>query len=214
MKGFMLIVLIGSGLLSRAAAQEDTSTVLTPEISLSGGVSFPYLPQQFHDYWKKGWNADVGYGYTSSPGTIGYSSVLATVEYSRFVFDVTAFQTKLNLLQKNVTLTRNPTTVFNAMLSYKGTFSWSKRMLAPFFLLGVGYLHLSEGTIVVSGDTAFTISGRSGSAFAWTFGVGVEWPITESIRFFVQGRSILGVIEPTRQYFPLSGGFSYRLGNR
>ncbi|HEY6190771.1 MAG TPA: outer membrane beta-barrel protein [Bacteroidota bacterium] len=214
MKRVLLLILISSSLLTCLHAQDDSSTVKTPEISLSGGVSLPYLPDHFKDYWKKGWNAGAGFGYSTNPGSIGYSTLLATVEYSRWAFDVAAFRTKLNLVQKNVALSRNPTSVFNIMFSYKGTFSPSRRSLAPYFLIGFGYLHLSEGAITCSGDTAFTVSGQSASAFAWSVGVGIEVPVTESIAFFVQGKSTLGVIDPTRQYFPLSGGFTYRLLNK
>ena len=213
MKRFVLIVLFNSCVLARVLAQSDTSTVKTPEISLAGGVSFPYLPEESRDYWKKGWNAEIGYGYSFTPGTLGYSSVLATVGYSRFAFDATGFRTKLNLLQKSLSLTRNPMTAFNIFLSYKGTFSPTVKSLAPYFLIGAGYLHLSEGSIGASGDTTFTIAGQTASAVSWTFGLGVEFPITESVRVFVQGKSILGVLDPTRQYFPLSGGFSYRFPN-
>jgi outer membrane protein with beta-barrel domain len=210
MKCFVLLILMNLCMLSHVLAQDDSSTVKTPEISLAGGVSFPYLPEQSRNYWKKGWNADIGLGYSTDPGSIGYSSLLATFEYARFAFDPVAFQTKLNLLQKNIQLSRNPTTIFNVIVSYKGTFSPTKRSLAPYFLIGIGYLHLSEGTITSTGDTTFTNTGQSASGFAWSVGVGVELPITESIAFFVQGKSTLGVVDPTRQYFPLSGGFTYR----
>jgi opacity protein-like surface antigen len=213
MKRFVLMMLFGSCILSRVLAQDDTSVVKTPEISLAGGVSFPYLPEQFRDYWKKGWNTEIGYGYSMSPGAIGYSSLLATIGYSRFAMDVTGLETKLNLLQKNISLTRNPTTVFTILLSYKGAFSPSKRMIAPYFLIGIGYLHLSAGAIGASGDTTFSIDAQSASAFTWTFGVGIELPVTERIALFVQGKSVLGVLDPTRQYFPLNGGFSYRFPN-
>jgi hypothetical protein len=214
MKRFLLIMVINSSLLMCALAQEDSSSVKTPEVSLAGGISLPYLPDHFKDSWKKGWNAGAGFGYSTSPGSIGYSTLLATVEYTRFAFDQAAFASKANLLQKSVSLSRNPTSIFNIMFSYKGTFSPSRRSLAPYFLIGIGYLHLSEGTITCSGDTSFTITGQSGSAFAWSVGVGVELPVTESIAFFVQGKSTLGVLDPTRQYFPLSGGFTYRFLNK
>jgi len=38
-------------------------------------------------------------------------------------------------------------------------------------------------------------------------GIGIEAPITDEITFFVQGKSVLGVFQEERQYFPLSGGF-------
>ncbi len=214
MKRVLLLILLNSSLLTSLLAQDDTMTVKTPEISLSGGFSLPYLPDHFKDSWKKGWNAGAGFGYSTSPGSIGYSSLLATIEYSRWAFDVAAFQSKAGLLQKSVVLSRNPTNVFNIMFSYKGTFSPSRRSIAPYFLIGFGYLHLSEGTISCSGDTTFTISGQSASAFAWSVGAGIEVPITESIACFVQGKSTLGVLDPTRQYFPLSGGFTYRFLNK
>jgi hypothetical protein len=140
--------------------------------------------------------------------------VFVVLEYSRFAFDVTAFRTKQDLLQKNVTVTRNPVRMIDFLLTYKGSFSPSKKTFAPYFLLGVGLTNLSAGSIDVTGDTAFTVSGQSRSAFAWSAGVGVEMPITESIGFFVQGKSVLGVMDQTRQYFPVSGGFWFRFPSK
>ena len=213
MKRCVLIILFHTCVLSRVIAQDDTSKVKTPEVSLAGGISYPYLPQESKDYWKKGWNTGISYGYSFSPGTVGYSSVFVVVEYARFAFDVTAFRTKQDLLQKNVSVTRNPVRLIDVLLSYKGSFSPTKKTFAPYFLIGIGLINLSAGSIDVTGDTSFTVSGQSRSAFAWSVGLGAEFPITESIGLFVQGKSVLGVIDPTRQYFPISGGFWFRFPN-
>ncbi|TLY30213.1 MAG: hypothetical protein E6K56_07170 [Ignavibacteria bacterium] len=199
MKRCVLIILFHACVLSRVIAQDDTSKVKTPELSLAAGLSYPYLPQEFRDYWKKGWNTEISYGYSFSPGTVGYSSLFVVVEYARFAFDVTAFRTRQDLLQKNVSVTRNPVRMIGALLTYKGAFSLTKTSFAPYFLIGIGVTNLSAGSIDVTGDTSFTVSGQSRSAFAWSAGLGAAFPFTESSGFIVQGKSVLGVIDSTRQ---------------
>ncbi len=214
MKRFVPIIMFNLCLIVPLLAQDDAATVKTPVISLWGGGSIPYLPEYSRQWWKNGWNIGGGYGYDFSPGSVGYSSLLLTAQYARFAFDVNGTLTNLNLLQKKVSLTRNPTTIFDAMLCYKGAFSPGPKTPAPYFLFGIGFLHYSEGAVTATGDTSFTNPAKSQSAFGWTVGAGVEYPVTEMIRVFAQVKSTLGVTDPTRQYFPISGGISYRLGSR
>ena len=178
------------------------------EATVSGGISLPYLPEETRHYLKKGWNTGVGIGMSFEPGSMGYGSIDFTLEYTRFAFDNIAFRNTLS--QANIFVSRNPTTAMTFMLNFKGSFSSTKRSIAPYFLLGVGGAVFSGGAIVVGGDTSFTIEGRSSAAFAWTAGVGVEIPITESVTVFFQGKSLLIVMDETRQYFPLSAGICLR----
>ena len=99
----------------------------------------------------------------------------------------------------------------NVMLNFKGSFSSTKRTIAPYFLLGVGFMNIYQGPIYVSPDSTKSVVSETSSAFAWTFGVGVEFPVGETAHVFIQGRSILGVLDLTRQYFPISGGVNFRL---
>ncbi len=204
-----LCVIISSTLV----AQNDSTQFTRPsikvgEVSLTGGFSYPYLPEDSKNFWKKGWNAGMGIGMSFEPGSIGYVTLEGAVNYNRFAFDQTAFLQTLS--QNNVEVSRKPTEIMTFMLNVKGSFSSTKRTVAPYFIIGIGEMALSAGDILVTGDTTFNIGGDSRSAFAWSFGVGIEVPITESYGFFVQGQSILGTIDPPRQYFPISFGLRFR----
>jgi len=175
---------------------------------ITGGMSFPYLPEQTRHHLKTGWNAGIGVGMSFEPGDMGYGSVDLSLEFNRFAFNNNAFRNTVPL--PNIGVTRNPTTTMSFTLSFKGTFSSTKKSIAPFFLVGVGMTRLSVGDIGVIGDTTYTIAGEKQTGFSWTAGVGVEVPITSSIGMFIQARSVLVVLQQPRQYFPVSAGILLR----
>jgi opacity protein-like surface antigen len=189
----------------------DSSRLKTIEFSLSGGTSIPYLPKDFHDYWKKGWNAGGGIGLTFTPGSTGYGSLLLNADVNRFAFDHTTYRNLLH--QSKITTSNNPSWMVDIMLNFRGTFTSLSKFIQPYFLIGVGYLHYSQGDIWVTGDTAYTITGDSKSTISWDAGIGIDFPFTDRFGIFVEGKSLLGVADPTRQYFPLRGGFRYRFTN-
>ena len=184
----------------------DSSRLKTVEISFSGGSSIPYLPEGFHDNWKKGWNAGVGVGLTFAPGQIGYGSILLNVNVNRFAFDYIKYRNSLN--QTNISTSRNPSWIVDAMFHFRGTFTPIK-YIQPYFIVGIGYLHYSQGDITVTGQTPLSIAGESKSTIAWDAGAGINIPVVGGFSIFGDIRSVIGVATNTRQYFPLSGGIRY-----
>jgi|GEM_PF-1412612 len=215
MKSVVLIVLFSMVMTSFLVAQEDSAKTLTRHVYVWGGSSYPYLPALTKDVWKTGWNAGVGYGYSFSPGPIGYGELFGTVEFSRFAFNETGYRSWLlpqysssssSEIQTGGLTARGAISNLTVFANFKGTFSTSKHSIAPYFLIGVGYMHYSQDSIAIQ-DTLYAIHAESKSSFAWSVGIGIEAPITDEITFFVQGKSVLGVFQEERQYFPLSGGF-------
>ena len=188
-------------------AQEESSTKTT-EISVAGGISYPSLPREFKDYWKKGINVSGGIGYSSQPGSLGYSALSLDLTYNNFSFDENGFRNSLDTSKRSVTLSGEATKIFTAMLMYRGTFSTTKQSVAPYFLLGVGYFYLSSGSVNVPSDTALGIGGGSQSSIAWALGAGAEAPINDTYSIFLEGKFVLGATGDAvgRQYYPVSIG--------
>jgi opacity protein-like surface antigen len=211
MKYLVTIAIVFLLLNSPLHGQVDSSKFLTTEFALTGGPSYPHLPKEFSDYWTKGWNAGFQTGITFKPGTLGYGSLLLTGDVNRFTFDNAKYRN--TLYQSLITTSKNPTWIYSVMVNIRGTISgWSDR-IQPFFLIGIGYLNVAPGDIIVGGDTAYTIVGKKKNTFGWTAGVGVDFPVTDALGFFVEGRSVLGIGDestPTRQFFPVSGGLRIR----
>lgn len=184
------------------------------EIILWGGLSFGYLPAEFSRYWKSGWNGAIGYGLSFEPGAMGYGAVAVVVEYSRYPFDESGYRTAMTeqfpgqagAIRNAILTARGSARTLSAMLQFKGSFSATKRSAAPYFLVGVGYLRFASDSIALQGLGALTVPENSQSGLAWTFGLGLELPLTERLGMFVQIRSVIGALDRTRQYFPLSGG--------
>ena len=206
-----LFVVLSIILLAGVSAGQEESSTKTREVMISGGISYPYLTTEFRDNWKKGLNLGVGYGYSFDPGSLGYGAVFATFDFSRFDLDHAKYDSVKMLTPSGNSSSGGNVNVFSVMMNLKGAFSPSKNSIAPYFLIGVGYVNYARQSITVSPDTTLDVARESVSAFAWSFGVGVEVPVTSSAAFFVQGKSTLAVTDPTRQYFVLNAGARIRL---
>ena len=211
MKYFIALFALTVTVLSSMIAQSDSGSVKTPEVFVSGGISYPYLPGDLKNYWKTGWNSGVGYGVSFTPGDDGYGTVYADLEMARFAFDPAGFRSGMKLDATSNILTHNASTVYALMLNFKGTFSSFQKRVSPYFLIGIGFSSQYQGSIqyATGGDTV-TVGSINVNTFAWSAGIGLEVPLTESIAVLVQAKSILGVTDPTRQYFPVSTGIRYR----
>ena len=186
------------------------------EIFLSGGIPIPYLPEDFRQQSKSAWTVAGGYGVVYEPGSVGFSTLFVNAEYSLFHFDETGYINALlagpdsNKVHQNpgFSAEQRPTKIFSAFLNYQGTFATSTRSIAPYFLVGVGYMYVSVPELV---STTGSVPGYSKSAVSWTVGLGVDVPFSETTVFFVQGKTVMGVIsEATRQTFPITAGLRYR----
>lgn len=210
MKHYLALALLVLLLINGAVGQQQSSSK-TGEVMVMGGISYPYLTTEFRDNWKQGLNLGVGYGYSLDPGNLGYGVVFATFDFSRFNLDHTKYDSVKKLTTSGNSSSGGEVNVFSVMMNIKGAFSPSKNTVAPYFLIGIGYVNLARRAITVAPDTTLDVQRESVSAFAWSFGVGVEVPVSASMAFFVQGKSTLAVTDPTRQYFALSAGARIRM---
>ncbi len=221
---FIALLVISSALALRAQSDsvktpaslsEGISEPAQREIFVLGGKIVPYLPGETSKYWKSGWNGGVGYGLSFAPGAIGYAALAVVVEYNSCAFDPSGYRAAMTALypgsaaaiQNGSIIARGPMTAMTAMLEFKGAFSPTKHSIAPYFLIGLGYMHFASDSIVIAGNSSFTVPENSQSGATWSFGLGIEVPFTSSFAMFVQGKSVLADLERTRQYFPVSGGF-------
>lgn len=195
---------------------QEESSPKSKEVMISGGIAYPYLPKDFRDSWNKGWNLGLGYGYSFAPGSIGYGAIFASFEFNHFDMDPakyvdnTPFKDTISLAEAGNASSGGNVNAFSVMINVKGVFSPTKQSIAPYFLLGIGYVNVAQQGISVTPDTTFDVARASKSSFAWSFGIGVEVPFSQSAAFYVQGKSLLVVVDPTRQYFPVSAGLRLR----
>ncbi|MBI1805778.1 MAG: outer membrane beta-barrel protein [Ignavibacteria bacterium] len=226
MKQVLLIIFLSIAIFSAMVAQEDSTQLASREITISGGLSYPYLPSEFKEIWENGlggsvlsWNAGIGYGYSFAPGDFGYGAISLTFDYNRFAFNPSGYRDYVftqyvesdpKLAQEAYTgtiIARGSAKIATAMVNFKGSFSTTKRTVAPYFLIGIGFSYFTSDSVSIAGATRlFTMGADHQSAFSWSVGVGVEVPINECLGVFVQGKSVLGVRDSPRQYFPISAG--------
>ena len=197
-----------------SANSQIVSEEITREVSLYGGISIPYLPVDSKNYSSNGWNAGITCGEVLPQGKVGTSAVFFSAEYTRFAVD----RPKVLAAFGGVIASANPTTTLNLMVNYRGTFSSVSKVFQPYFLFGVGFMHISQGeismnaaqTFPTTSATNYTIASGINNGFSWTAGIGFAVPVNETLSLFFQGRSLLGVVNPTRQSFPINAGIRYR----
>jgi hypothetical protein len=171
-------------------SQSDSSKISMKQISISGGVGFPILPNPFPDNWKRGFGFEIGYGFVFNRGDIGYASVYGAIEYNQFSF----------LEQNN--RQGSSLSVITGMVNFKGAFSSSSSLPAPYFLLGIGVLNRTTEDHRILNSIK-----KSKPGFAWQAGVGMEFPATDAVTVFAEGKFVLGIIsDPGFQYLPVRIG--------
>ena len=202
----------------------DSSLLSGPtdkEVLLYGGSAVAYLPGDFKDLSHRGWSAGGAFGLSFAPGSFGYGAVYVTVEAARFPFNPQGYRNLLlrefptddpSLINNGEIVRRGTTKFFSTMVLFKGVlFSTSKQSIAPYFLIGGGFIHASSDTIAMEGNSAYTIEPNAESGFGWRVGLGIEIPFLERFAIFGQGESVLAVLKETRQYFPITGGLRVRI---
>ncbi|HZY10102.1 MAG TPA: hypothetical protein VFF29_03015 [Bacteroidota bacterium] len=213
MKNFLLLILLVLCVSTVVEAQEDTSSVRTPEFQFSSGLSIPSIPSEFRDYWKNGITVGLGFGYSFAQGSFGYGGIHALLEYNRFTFDDSGFIKSNNLSVSGLTLTGESRSTITLMTIFKGTITTNRNSIAPYFLLGIGYFYRSSYSINATlPGTGIIYEEGSKSAISWSVGAGVDVPISDRLVLFLQGKFILGVTgSPGTQYYPLNAGLRFRM---
>ena len=210
MKRMLQYIFLSVFVCSFAVAQAESPSK-TLEISLAGGMSYPYLPGDFKNYSKKGTNIEGGIGYSLQPGSLGYGALSLNVGYSTFSFDQSAFQSSGSPMSANTTI--SSIKMLTATATFKGIFSKTKKSIAPYFLLGAGAFYtMIDTTVSTSANPpSSNITTDRTIAMTWTLGAGLNFPVTERIGLFVEGRYVMCVTGNLgRQYFPVNVGLLVR----
>lgn len=189
---FLPFVILSLSALSQMESEQpaEISTPIVHEVMVQGGLSFPYLPTVLRDTLKSGWCGGVGYSISLPPGEMGYSSLFIVLDYNNF-------KGKGNVAAKS----------FTAMVNFKGTFVPTIISISPYFSFGVGYMFYSSDSIEIDKKRA----GGNKHTIGWNLALGVELPITDQFVAYLQGQSVVGFLEKSRQYFPVNVGIRFRV---
>lgn len=219
MKLGLLLGVIAMFIPSYLRAQEDStaSKEVKREVFVTGGISYPYLPEQLNANYKPGYNIGAGNSIIFPPGTLGYSKVSFVLEYSTFKFDQPGYfksfthdDSLILINNPGLVATQRPAKIFTAMVDYQGIFTVTD-VVAPYFLIGAGFFYVSVPPLITTPTTTLEQAPYNHATIAWTFGLGVDVSISDDFGAFVQGKSVLGVLNDTHQLFPISAGVRYTL---
>ena len=189
---------------------ENSSKQLDIEVIFFGGTAYPYLPTYFKDYWSSDWSAGVGCGLSFPPGDLGYVAIYPTFEFSKMMFAQSGFRDNYFWNRYSKYSSRGSVKISNVMVNLKGSFSSTKKTAAPYFLIGLGAITYSSSRVIVSENGILSFDDDSKTGFAWTFGAGFEVPFNELMGAFIEGKSVIGIVTPVRQYFPINAGVNLR----
>lgn len=214
MKSFVFSLVIICLIASAAVAQTDTAAGATSsEMFLGGGSAIPSLPFPFHDFWAPGFTIIGGYGWTLKPGTLGYGTIYATIEYNHFFFDRDGMLSERQWNPATIDVKGNPTYALTAMAVFKGTFAQSFDELGPYFLLGLGGMSITSGEINrTTGTSPILRPKQTKTGITWEIGAGIDFPVNNRFRAFAETKYYMAFTsDPGRQYFPIYAGLRYTL---
>jgi opacity protein-like surface antigen len=200
------IALLAIALLTTTTlSQEEKKTTL----SFSSGLSFPSQPSLFSNYWNMGLNFGAGIGYPLSPSV----SLIGSFDYNNFGFNDKALLSDLGYGGYGITVTGSSITIITVLSNLKVTLVPETKSVSPYLLAGMGFLSISSSDVSVSlGSYSRSASGNSESAFALQFGTGMDIPINEKIKVFLQASYGVGLTKGTStNYLPLKAGVSFTL---
>jgi hypothetical protein len=182
------------------------------ELFVGGGTALPYLPSPSSTFWAPGINVAAGFGYRTVPGPLGYGTIFGTVEYSHFFFDRDGLFHERNINPAGVVVSGDPSYAITVMAMFKGTFAKDVDAIGPYFLMGLGGMHVVSGEIVTSGTDRRSRPKDTKTGIAWQLGVGVDFPVNERTLAFVECKYYMAFTSsPGRQYFPMSAGLRFIL---
>jgi len=189
---FVIILAVSSLSLSQVDSTQsaEVGAQSKHEVTVQGGLSFPYMPGGLRDTLKTGWSGGIGYNIIFPPGELGYTAISLNLDYNKF-------KAEADVDAKS----------FTAMINFKGAFTSILDPIAPYFSFGMGYMFFSSDSF--KSDTLG--DGGYSHMIGWNIAVGIEVPISENFTAYIQGQSVIGIHEKPRQYFPISAGIRVRI---
>ncbi|MBI5475898.1 MAG: hypothetical protein HY964_04100 [Ignavibacteriales bacterium] len=209
---FVLLIIFSTLTICQTDSLADNEAAPPPdrEIFLSGGIAYTYLPYEFSKYWSPGMNAGLGFGFSFTPGDYGYSSLILLADYSSFALKESAYRDAQKNFNPNATISGGKTQTMTITLNYKGTLSTTKTSIAPYFVVGIGYMLFRSDSVLVNNVGVSSLEGDAISNITWSFALGVEFPVTNMFAGYLQAKSVIGAFDRPRQYFPINAGLRIR----
>ena len=203
---------------SIAFAQEEDSVDQVDEggeFYISGGLSFPTQPSEFENYWNKGFNISVGFGYSISPEFL----MDIHLDYNNFSFNEDKFLNEFGFTGLNIDLSGGTGSIFILALNFKAYLVTTPYSVSPYLIGGFGSIYnFTDDVTATSGEKSATIPGGYGFGMALPLGCGVDIPLYESIYgeiifIYLEGKYVLGFTgaESGNTHFTqLNAGFKLR----
>jgi hypothetical protein len=200
---FTLLVIIA--ITSMAWSQTDKKT----DLYLGAGITFPAGPQEFTDYWKMGFNAGGGIGFSLTPA----ASLIFTVGYAAFPLNESEILKKAGVPSYvNASIDGGTASALDLAGNIKLSLNPAPNRVAAYIVAGAGYFSLSFSDVKVSASymgysASETLTFDSESAFSTSFGAGIDIPAGETTSIFIEGRySIAFTKGDNTSYVPLRAG--------
>ncbi len=192
-----------------ALSQDSTKSKFEKfEVSVSGGMSYPYIPEDFNKRSERGYHIGGEIGALMVPGDLGYSAVCLTFDYNRFKANRDEYVSIDSLAKSQWMIDAGNVSLVTVQLNYKGTLTLNDFFINPYFQFGVGMEYfIMNGVTMANGTTPFAKEDVSRTAFAWNIGAGLDVPLNDQLKVFVEGGYFLAVgVESRAQHFTTSMG--------
>jgi len=175
------------------------------QISISLGTAIPSLPENFREYWKSALNIGLGYSDTVGDGNLGHAELGGVIDYNRFTLDKNLYRNNFdakrfspNAQATDLSISGGLNEVVTIMAIFKGSFSKFDNNFSPYFIIGIGVLtHTAHELSVSYNDAQINDQGNSVSRLGWEIGGGIDFPITNMLTLFLEGKYTIGTSTET-----------------
>lgn len=196
------------------AAQNDSSI----DINLKGGVVFPNSPDIFHNYWRVGFNGEIGPSVTLFPSL----RIVASVGVNMFMFDSFGFrQHSIYRGRSDVVVQGRMTHLYSGTVGIQFIPVQLSKLPQPYIYIGGGYSNYIQGEILIeemvfTDDDVFIVEERieevNINAPLMRAGIGVDIPVSRSPVLFFEGRYNISLTEDaSTNFISLNLGLRFQL---
>ena len=179
-----------------------------PTFYVNSGFAYTLAPSLLERFWKRGFTMGGGIGVPidSRFSAVGY------INYNILSFDSKGLidpRTGGPLL-----VTGSSISIFTISLNLKTKAIEEEKRIAPYFITGTGLFKISGGDMTsdVGSVGLLTLAGTDEEyAISFTFGLGVDFKIRDTVNLFAEGRAGIGTITGNKViYLPLKIGLSFQ----
>jgi len=183
-------------------------TTRKPVFYINSGMAYTLEPSNLERFWKRGISVGAGVGVPINTRftAVGYLNYNSLSFNNKGVRDPRTGEL--------MAISGDHASILTISLNLKIKASESETRISPYFITGAGFFNISAGDITseITQIGMLNLSDTdSESALNLTFGLGIDFKLSQKINLFAEGRGGVGTISANKViYLPMKLGISFQ----